>query len=94
MLPRWPADPVLTDIIMPNREGPETAREIRRTRANLGIVAMSGRAQMGEMAPLDAALRLGADAAIRKPFTADELLACIAPCLSNDRSTGWWRAAE
>ena len=37
-----PADLVITDIIMPEKEGLETIREMRRFNSELKIVAMSG----------------------------------------------------
>ena len=60
-------DLVITDIIMPNREGIETIREIRRMRPNARIIAMSGSVGSGSLY-LEAAKRLGADEVLVKPF--------------------------
>ena len=37
-----PADLVLTDLVMPNKEGVGTIMELRRGNPNLRIIAMSG----------------------------------------------------
>jgi DNA-binding response OmpR family regulator len=37
-----PTDLVLTDVVMPNKEGIATVRELRRANPGLGIIAMSG----------------------------------------------------
>lgn len=69
-----PLDLIITDIIMPEREGIETIMEIRKLNTKIGIVAISGggRAQAMDFLPL--ARKLGADQILRKPFSPDELL--------------------
>ncbi|MBI1684250.1 MULTISPECIES: response regulator transcription factor [Caulobacter] len=67
-------DLVLIDLFMPVKEGIETIIEIRRTYPSVGIIAMSsgaGPLAAGQM--LASAMALGADAALCKPFSADEL---------------------
>ncbi|MBV8651865.1 MAG: response regulator, partial [Alphaproteobacteria bacterium] len=46
---------VITDIIMPEMEGIETIREMRRERSDLKIMAISGGARMGNANFLDMA---------------------------------------
>jgi CheY-like chemotaxis protein len=65
---------VIVDLIMPEMEGIETIREIRRVDAKIPIIAMSGSVPMSAVAYLAAALKLGADCALRKPFRKAELL--------------------
>lgn len=66
-------DLLILDIFMPERDGFETIRSLRRTHPDLKILAISG---AGER-PLDRALtfarEFGADAVLPKPFTADAL---------------------
>jgi two-component system, chemotaxis family, chemotaxis protein CheY len=61
---------VITDLIMPKMEGIETIQQIKRTRPGTKIIAMSGSDELN----LDAAKKLGADAALAKPFGATVLL--------------------
>jgi CheY-like chemotaxis protein len=69
-------DIVITDLFMPNKEGIETIRDIRRTTGNTKIIAMSGGATQGDEY-LTAAKKLGADAVLPKPFGRRDLLALI-----------------
>src|SRR5581483_8993403 len=69
---RWreqPVDLVITDILMPEKDGLEVIREIRRAAPGTKVIAMSGGG--GPRAPirfLDMAGRLGATRTIEKPF--------------------------
>ena len=65
---------VLTDIIMPEKEGLETIIAMRRERPGTKIIAMSGSSGIGKLDYLTIAKRLGADAVIDKPFNIDELV--------------------
>jgi DNA-binding response OmpR family regulator len=66
---------VITDLIMPVMEGIESIVEIRRTSPAMRIIAMSGAGvRRGGMDFLEAAMKLGADATLRKPFRVAELL--------------------
>jgi DNA-binding response OmpR family regulator len=70
-------DIVITDLLMPEQEGIETIRELRRVAPSLRIVAMSGGVTDNDMMFLGMAKALGADAILAKPFRADELLRAI-----------------
>ena len=72
---------ILTDILMPEQEGLETIRELRREAPGVAIIAMSGEGQTGTMQFLDFATKLGADAALAKPFRAAELIEAVARLL-------------
>jgi signal transduction histidine kinase/DNA-binding response OmpR family regulator len=69
-----PIDLMLTDLVMPTEEGIELIRDLRKRHPRLKIVAMSG-AFGAEV--LDAAQRLGADAALAKPISAETLRSCV-----------------
>jgi CheY-like chemotaxis protein len=75
---RHAVDLVITDILMPSKEGIETIVEIRQRNREVRIVAVSGGGNIGSVSVLHAAQRLGADAVLSKPFSKEELLAKIA----------------
>ena len=77
-------DLVLTDIIMPDKEGLETIQELLELKPNLKIIAMSGGGKFGPDSYLPLAQKLGAKAALHKPFMRDELLDTITSVLNSD----------
>ena len=80
MLAEGEYDLVVTDLIMPNKEGIETIAEIRKTRPNIPVIAMSG--YWG--APyLEAAGKLGAVKLLCKPFERQELLDSVREALNS-----------
>ena len=66
---------IITDIVMPDKEGIETILEIRRAIPQAKIIAISGGGSYSSkgVSYLSMALALGADAAIEKPFLPAEL---------------------
>ncbi len=68
-------DLVVTDILMPNKEGIETIRELRREVPRLPILVISG--DPGSALYLEMAKLLGAHAALTKPFRATDLLRAV-----------------
>lgn len=67
-------DAVILDMLMPEREGIETIREIRKTDQLLPVLAISGGDKTGWSDFLRMASVLGATDTLAKPFTASELL--------------------
>jgi CheY-like chemotaxis protein len=74
---------VITDLIMPEREGIETIRHIRYEGPNVPIIAISGGTLTGTADFLAMARELGATAILRKPFEPIELLLLVEGCLGN-----------
>ncbi len=74
---------VVSDIFMPVKDGIETIRELRREQPAVKIIAMSGCDPFRRAHYLDAAKKLGADAALGKPWRAAELLATVALLLAS-----------
>jgi DNA-binding response OmpR family regulator len=72
-----PAEVIITDILMPEQEGFETIRELRRDFPTTGIIAMSGGGQIGSDNLLVIAERLGAQRVLQKPFGLQELLDAV-----------------
>jgi DNA-binding response OmpR family regulator len=72
-----PADLVLCDTFMPNKDGLETMRELLALSPTVAVIAMCGGSYRGLIDPLPMALLLGARAVLRKPFSIDELRLAI-----------------
>ncbi len=72
-----PVDLVITDIVMPEKEGLETIMELRRKYPDVRILAMSGGGKGSSTAYLELASKMGADAIVKKPFRKAELMAAI-----------------
>jgi len=71
-------DLVITDIIMPEKEGIETIMELRRDFPEVKIIAISGGGQaMDPTTYLQLAKGLGAAMTLAKPFSKQELLDAV-----------------
>ena len=68
-----PADLVITDILMPRKEGIQTIMELRRDYPEIKIIAISGGGAVGPEAFLTMARELGADRTLAKPFRLRQL---------------------
>ncbi len=75
-------DLVITDVIMPVREGIETILAMRQEQPEAKIIAMSGGGSIASADLLTMAQTLGADCIIAKPFDIDELIAVVQQTLS------------
>ena len=75
-----PVDVVITDMIMPEKEGVETILELRRKYPGIKIVAISG----GGPDYLRMAKVLGADRILAKPFSPEELLDAVRKVLEDE----------
>ena len=72
---RHPADVLITDLFMPQRDGLETVEYFRRRYPRVRVIAISGGGYTGQKANhLAVAQHAGADAAFRKPFDVQALL--------------------
>lgn len=67
-------DLVLTDLVMPEKEGIETIRELREDFPALRIIAVSGGGRAGGELYLAMAAELGADFVLQKPFAMATML--------------------
>jgi DNA-binding response OmpR family regulator len=86
-----PADLVLTDIVMPNKEGLALVEELRRDYPKLGIIAMSGGLAHNAPLYLKLAGALGANRTLQKPFDLPTLLKAIEEVLA---ATGQEKSAR
>jgi CheY-like chemotaxis protein len=75
-------DLVVTDIIMPEKEGIETIIEIRQHDPNIKIIAISGGGRTSNQIFLDVAKKFGAVDVLAKPFTPKQLVAMVQKVLA------------
>jgi CheY-like chemotaxis protein len=75
-------DLVVSDLIMPTREGIETIFALRRANPGVRIIAISGGYRVGPQDFLDLARHVGADETLAKPFRHSDLLALAARLLA------------
>ncbi len=68
---------VITDILMPQREGFQTIRDLRHETPEIAILAVSGGGRERTPMFLIDAGKVGADATLRKPFRPAELIAAV-----------------
>jgi CheY-like chemotaxis protein len=82
------ADLVITDIVMPGREGTEVLIELRKRNPPVKIIAISGGGRQGTTDYLKVARHLGAARVLSKPFSGDDLLTAIREVLPDDGGEG------
>jgi CheY-like chemotaxis protein len=68
---------VITDVFMPEQDGLETIRMLKREFPTVKIVAMSGGGASGTLSYLEVTRTFGADRILRKPFLKGSLLATL-----------------
>jgi len=75
-------DLVITDLIMPEKEGLETIADIRRQHRRMPIIAISGGGRVGPTDYLETARFIGANATLAKPFGRQELISTVSHLLT------------
>ena len=75
-------DLLITDIIMPEKEGLETIFELRRKYPELKIIAISGGGRISPDGYLPGAKLLGADMTFQKPLNQKEFLQAVSQLLN------------
>jgi DNA-binding response OmpR family regulator len=68
---------VITDLVMPEKEGIETVMELRAKSSAVKIIAISGGGRVGPESYLEIARELGAQRTFEKPVDFDELLHAV-----------------
>jgi CheY-like chemotaxis protein len=77
-----PTDLIITDLLMPGKEGMETIVELRKTWPEVKIIVISGGGRMNQANLLTMARFLGAVKTLGKPFERQELLAVVQEVLA------------
>ena len=68
---------ILTDMLMPDRDGVELIRTVRQSWPTVRILAISGRGAFAGYDILKMAQMVGADATLAKPLDGDELVEAV-----------------
>ena len=72
-----PADLVITDILMPEKEGLGCILELRRLDPDVRVIAISGGSRLHSMDVLEVARRCGARRTFWKPFDVGKVVAAV-----------------
>ena len=78
----WPADLLITDLVMPDKEGLEMILEMKRMHSGVKIIAISGGGRHGSEDYLKIARAFGAERVLAKPFSHREILEAIKQVLN------------
>lgn len=79
-------DLIITDLIMPDKEGIQIIRELRKENSAVRIIAMSAGGKGGAMDYLKWARLMGAKKCLSKPIKRDDLLNAVTTVLSEPLS--------
>jgi CheY-like chemotaxis protein len=79
-------DIIITDMVMPDRDGIETIMDLRREGSKIPIIAISGNSTRTALY-LKAAQQLGALQVLSKPFTVERLRQVVGSVLSAPTTT-------
>jgi len=82
LLETRPFDLIITDIIMPEKEGLETIFAIRKRNKSLPIIAVSGGGKLGPEHYLHLAKHFGAEFTFQKPFQNELFLNAVRRCIA------------
>lgn len=75
-----PADVLITDIIMPNKDGVSVIEEVKKQSPDARVIAMSG---TPKVETFEAAVGADANRVLAKPFNLDELLDAVAQLIDH-----------
>jgi DNA-binding NtrC family response regulator len=83
-----PTELIITDLIMPEKEGIETIIELRKEFPEVRIIAISGGGKTGLLDFLPLAKRLGAARTLAKPFERHTLVEAVEEVLGMAPDSG------
>lgn len=76
---------VITDLIMPEQEGLETIKELKRDYPHIKIMAISGGGKIDAQDYLPIAKGMGADLALSKPFVRQDFMNAIKKLMGSEK---------
>jgi CheY-like chemotaxis protein len=74
---RTKPDLIVTDLVMPVKEGIEVLIELREKKSNVKIIAISGGGRHNVSNYLNMAKQLGASKVIAKPFSSEDFMKAV-----------------
>ena len=77
-------DAIITDVIMPRKDGIEAIAQVKERYPKVRIIAISGGGQKNNEDFLKSAEMMGANYTIAKPFEANEILEVLKKALTSD----------
>jgi DNA-binding NtrC family response regulator len=83
LFPHANADLLITDIVMPEKEGLEVLMELRKRQPPVKIIAISGGGRVSAADYLRTAKLMGAAKVLAKPFSNEALMAAVNELLSS-----------
>ncbi len=81
-----PVDLIISDLIMPNKDGIGMIIELKKEFPDVKIIAMSGGGLNKPEGYLEGAKKLGAQRTLTKPIDRDELLRTVSDILNEKKS--------
>jgi DNA-binding response OmpR family regulator len=75
---------VITDIVMPQKEGLQTIIELRQASPTVKVIAMSGGGRYSNTDYLKLAQKFGARRTVTKPFMREEMLTAVREVLAEN----------
>jgi len=78
-----PVDLVITDMIMPEKDGIETLLELKRLSSKIPIIAISGGGKLPPEVYLKTAKELGVKYTFRKPYDRNDILLAVNEALKD-----------
>lgn len=81
-------DLLITDIIMPQKDGLEVVLELRKKYPDLKIIAISGGGRIHPEGYLPSAKHFGADLIFQKPLVQKEFLLAVSSLLNDSKIKG------
>jgi DNA-binding response OmpR family regulator len=88
LFPQSKADIVITDIVMPEKEGLAVLMELRKAQPPVKIIAISGGGRNGKVDYLPTAKLMGAAKVLAKPFSVEVLMAAVNELLASVPTSG------
>ncbi len=76
-----PADLVITDLFMPEKEGLDTIMDLKRDNPQAKIIAISGGGRAASVDFLELARNLGASHTLKKPFEPEDFIDVVTKSL-------------
>lgn len=83
-----PSDLIITDLIMPNKDGIGMIIDLKKEFPGVKIIAMSGGGVNRPEGYLDGARKLGASRTLTKPIDRDEMLKAVKETLKKPATAG------